>query len=301
MKIGIIGLGRMGYAIAYRAHAAGHEVVGFDPNAQIRMQAQQMGITVVESIAAVAQTTHVIWLMVPAGEITNTVFNELMGYLRAGDIVIDGGNSYFQDSIAHAKTAAARDVQFLDCGTSGGIRGQQEGFCLMVGGNKQAYTHVLPLLQALAAPGGVAHIGASGTGHYVKMVHNGIEYALLQAYAEGLHLIKDGTFKNEHINLEQLTELWNHGSIIRSFILQLAHDIFKHDQELTTISGSIAESGMGLWTVQEAKKHHIPVTEIESALEIRAQSRTTGGNYGTKVVAMMRKEFGGHAVKKVDE
>jgi 6-phosphogluconate dehydrogenase len=302
MKMGIVGLGRMGEAIAYRALEGGHEVVAFDINSQARKHAKEMGATIADSLEDVAAQTRIVWLMVPAGDTVDNVIHELKKNLKKDDIIIDGGNSKYTNSIRRAKELARDGIFFLDCGTSGGVYGRANGFCLMVGGDDATYTKVHPILEAIAAPGGMGYIGPSGTGHYVKMVHNGIEYALLQAYAEGLHLIKDGAFKDQGINLEELTRIWNVSSIIRSFILDLAHNIFiEHNELLKDISGEIAESGMGKWTVEEADKVHIPVRVIDEALKIRAWSRETGGNYATKIVAMLRKEFGGHPVKKIEE
>ena len=302
MKMGIVGLGKMGEAIAYRVLEAGHEVVAFDIDKEARKHAQEMGAIAVDSLDQVAAQTRIIWLMVPAGDTVDEVIHTLKKHLKQDDIIIDGGNSKYTNSMRRAKELARDGIFFLDCGTSGGIEGRANGFCLMVGGDDATYTKVHPILEAIAAPGGVGYIGPSGTGHYVKMVHNGIEYALLQAYAEGLHLIKDGSFKDQGLDLEELTRIWNVSSIIRSFILDLAHNIFvENNEQLKDISGEVQESGMGKWTIEEGHKTHIPVRVIEETDKIRAWSRETGGNYATKIVAMLRKEFGGHPVKKIKE
>jgi len=299
-KLGIVGLGRMGSAIAYRLLQAGHGVVGYDPSEHSRQAVAEMGGQVVASLAELAAHTNIVLVMAPAGEITENIIKELSELLPADAIIIDGGNSHYLDSMRRAQTVAQRGINFLDCGTSGGIRGRETGFCLMIGGDKSAYNRIHDFCVAIASPGGFSLVGPSGSGHYVKMVHNGIEYALLQSYAEGFQIIKEGDFKHANLDLQELSRLWNTSSIIRSFILELAHDIFAQDQELDTISGEIAESGMGLWTVQEAHKHAIPVTMIEESLRIRAWSRETGGDYATKVVALMRNKFGGHAFKKLE-
>ncbi|MCX5924917.1 MAG: decarboxylating 6-phosphogluconate dehydrogenase [Candidatus Dependentiae bacterium] len=301
MKMGIIGLGRMGSAVAFRLVQAGHEVVGFDPDSNARKVVADFGAEVVDNLAHMVARTQIVWLMVPEGKITEMAFNELLHHMSAGAIIIDGGNSQYQDSMNRAQIAAQKGISFLDCGTSGGVRGRDTGFCLMVGGNKDAYEQVCPLLEAIAAPEGFSLVGPSGVGHYVKMVHNGIEYALLQAYAEGFHIIREGSFKDADIDLQELSRLWNVSSIVRSFILELTHDIFKHDYVLDNVSGEIAESGMGLWTVQEATKHAIPVTMINESLRIRARSRETGGTYATKVVALLRNKFGGHAFNTINK
>ncbi len=301
MKLAVIGLGKMGLAIALRAHRARVPVIGFDLYAASNEHAKKEGITVAESIAALAGDTHVFMIMVPAGKPVDDVIEQLLPHLKAGDVVIDGGNSHYKDSMRRAVHLFAHGVYFLDCGTSGGIHGLTHGFCLMVGGEQVAYEAVLPILKTIAAHDGVALVGPSGVGHYVKMVHNGIEYGMLQAYAEGFHLIKEGTFKNEQIDLEQLSALWQHGAVIRSFILELTHNVFKQDQELTEISGQIGENGTGQWTVEDAHQNKIPVPVIEDALKVRGWSRESGGNYATKVIAMLRNQFGGHEFKKKED
>jgi 6-phosphogluconate dehydrogenase len=299
MKIGIIGLGRMGAGIAERIVNAGHTVFGFDLDAHNTAQAHKLGVHIENKVIDIATKVDVIWLMVPPGKPVDDVLNLLMPALKKDCIIIDGGNSNFKDSIRRAQLVAQKNVSYLDCGTSGGLHGREHGYCLMVGGDKESYDAVSPLLSLIAAPNGMAHVGPSGAGHYVKMVHNGIEYALLQGYAEGFQLLKEGTFKDVPLNLEQISDLWNHGSIIRSFLLELTHNVYKQDQEFKNVSGEIAEGGTGKWTVQEAQEHGIPVPLIEESLAVRARSRATGGNYATKLVALLRNQFGGHAVKKI--
>jgi 6-phosphogluconate dehydrogenase len=299
MNVAIIGLGKMGEALAYRAVKGGFKVFGFDLDAVACATAAKQDIHIVNNVADFAhKDIHIYWLMVPQGELVDKVIHQLRPIAHKNDIIIDGGNSKFTDSIRRAQDLASDNIYFIDCGTSGGIHGREYGFCLMVGGNKKAYDVLEPLLQAVAAPNGYAHIGSSGTGHYTKMVHNGIEYALLQAYAEGFHLLKDGMFKGEHLDLEKIAALWNHGSVIRSWILELVQDIMKEDQELADIEGNIASTGMGKWTVEQGHESHIPLPVIEESLNVRAWSEKTGGNYATKVVAMLRHKFGGHLVIK---
>ena len=267
MKLGVIGLGRMGSAIVHRVIQGGHEVVGYDPNSGAVAAAEKMGAVGASTIEQVAQQARIVWIMVPAGDPVDSVINELQKYMHAGDIIIDGGNSKFTDSIRRAEELKKLGILFLDCGTSGGLRGQEIGFSLMVGGDRNAYEKITPLFQAISAPNGFGYMGPSGTGHYVKMVHNGIEYALLQAYAEGFHLLKDGYFKD--LDLANIASVWQNGSVIRSWILELAHEVFMHDQDLKDISGEVAESGMGRWTIQEAHNHKIPTPLIEDAIEIQ--------------------------------
>jgi 6-phosphogluconate dehydrogenase len=297
MKCGIIGLGKMGFAIASRAHRAHHTIIGFDADPEMRNHARQAGITVVTTIDALPHDCDVLWLMVPAGPIVDAVLSGITPYCTPQTIIIDGGNSHFKDSIRRAQQLMQKGISYLDCGTSGGIHGLAHGFCLMVGGTKEAYTKIEPLLQAIATPQGVAHVGPSGAGHYVKMVHNGIEYGLLQAYAEGFQLLKQGNFGDE-LDLHQIAAVWQEGSVIRSFLLSLCKNIFAHDQDLSTIIGSIPEGGTGRWTVENAHEHHIPLPVIEAALQVRQTSREKGDTYATKVVALLREQFGGHAVIK---
>lgn len=292
MNIGIIGLGRMGSAIASRLIAAKFQVFGFDRDSKNCQQVETDGIVCVSDLAELAQQVKTFWLMVPAGDPVDQVIAELRPHLKNNMILIDGGNSNYSDSVRRAKSLKKDGVNFLDCGTSGGLHGKELGFSLMIGGEKNAYEQCIPFFKAIAMPGGFGLVGPSGAGHYVKMVHNGIEYALLQAYAEGLHLLRDGQYKD--LDLAQITEIWQHGSIIRSWILELAHSILEKDQKLDTVSGKIFESGTGMWTVQEAEREKIPVALIKEALEIRAHSRKSGGTYATKLVALLRHAFGGH-------
>lgn len=299
MTIGLVGLGKMGSAIAHRLIKSGFHVVGFDYDAAACEAARAMGVEITDQIITIPHHARVIWLMVPAGKPVDDVLQLLMPACQRDDIIIDGGNSHFTDTLRRALQLHEHHITLLDCGTSGGIHGKEHGFSLMVGGDKNAFEKVEPILQALAAPNGYALVGPSGAGHYVKMVHNGIEYALMQAYGEGFQLIKEGSFARDNLDLATITRVWNHGAVIRSWLCELSHDIFKHDQELKHVGGQIEESGTGKWTVQEARKQKVPVTLIEDALKIRAQSRTTGGNYATKVVALLRNAFGGHTFTKV--
>lgn len=301
MNIAIIGLGRMGSAIADRARKAGHTVFGFDMNENACDAARVMGIQIVDTIRSLADKADVFWLMVPVGDPVDQSIRELQDVIQLNSIIIDGGNSKFTDSQRRAQELIEYNITFLDCGTSGGLKGHEIGFSLMVGGDRSAYEKITPLLKAIAAPHGYGYVGPSGAGHYVKMVHNGIEYALMQAYAEGFQLLKEGSFKAQHLDLESITGIWQHGSVIRSWLLDLSHDIFKHDQLLKNVNGFIAEGGTGKWTVEDAHKNNVPLPVIEDALNVRAQSRITGGNYATKIVALLRNAFGGHAVDKVEQ
>jgi len=297
VNVAIIGLGKMGEALAYRLVQAGHAVFGFDVNSDSCAMAQKSGVQIVNAVTDFADhTIQVFWLLVPQGELVDKVISQLRSVLKAGDIIIDGGNSKFTDSMRRAQELAVDNIFFIDCGTSGGIHGRENGFCLMVGGDKKAYDTIAPLLLSVATPGGCAYVGPSGAGHYVKMVHNGIEYGLLQAYAEGFHLLKNGEFESAHLDLEKIASLWNHGSVIRSWILDLVYDVMRDDQDLNDIAGNVASTGMGKWTVECAHKSGVPISVIEESLKVREWSEKTGGNYATKIVAMLRNKFGGHAV-----
>jgi 6-phosphogluconate dehydrogenase len=300
MNIAVIGLGRMGSAVAYRLVKAGYHVTGFDLDATLCAQAHAMGVVIASNISACIANASLVWLMVPAGQVVDAVLRDILPHVQQGAIIVDGGNSKFTDSQRRAQQLAQRGLVFLDCGTSGGVHGKEHGFSLMVGGDKASYDRLIPVFTALAAPEGFGYVGPSGAGHYVKMVHNGIEYALMQSYAEGLQLIKDGSFKEQELDLYEITRIWNHGAVIRSWLLELTQNIMHtyDDAALERVSGAIEESGTGQWTVQEAQAHNVPVKLIEDALAIRAQSRATGGDYATKLVALMRNAFGGHAVGK---
>lgn len=298
MKVGIVGLGRMGNAIAQRLVQADHEVQGFDIDQLSCQKAKSIGVTITFDTAMLAQNNSIIWLMVPAGPTVDKTIETLLPHMKEGDIIVDGGNSNFANSMKRAKMLETKKIFFLDCGTSGGLLGREIGFSLMVGGDQAAYEKIQPLFTAIAAKNGVAHVGPCGAGHYVKMVHNGIEYGILQAYAEGFHLLRGGTFKESNLDLEKITRVWSNGSVIRSWLLDLAHDIFEKDQKLDNISGEIGATGMGAWSIEDAKKNNVPVPVMQASLDARAWSQKTGGNYATKVVSLFRNAFGGHSVKK---
>lgn len=296
MKIGIIGLGKMGGAIAQRLVAGGHEVFAYGRNVQNMQHARDNGVIIVENALALLNHASTIFLMIPAGKAIDETISVLKNNLPKDSIVIDGGNSFYKDSMRRAQELQNIGVHYLDCGTSGGMHGREYGYCLMVGGDKQVYNSTLPLLQNIASKDGVAHVGPSGAGHYVKMIHNGIEYGLLQAYAEGFHLLHNGAF--EKLDLHQIAQLWDTSSIIRSFLLKLAINVYKEDQDFKNIVGSIAEGGTGKWTVDTAKEYNVPMKLIEQSLQTRAESREAGGSYATKLIALLRNQFGGHEVKK---
>jgi 6-phosphogluconate dehydrogenase len=297
MHVGIVGLGKMGMAMLNRLIEHDISVVGYDPYAE--EVACDMRCSRVTTYQELVEQTSIILISVPAGDPVGTVVDELTAHADQIDIVVDMGNSYYEHSVKRGRQLAKHGVAFLDCGVSGGIRGEEIGFSCMIGGDTDAYESCKPIFKALAAPDGYGRVGPSGAGHYVKMVHNGIEYALLQAYAEGFHVLREGEYEN--LDLAQISNIWSHGSIVRSFILDLVHDVMKDDQAFTNISGYVAEGGTGRWTVEEAQKHNIPATTITDALRIRLLSEQTGGTYATKLVALLRHAFGGHKVYKEEK
>lgn len=293
-KIGIIGLGKMGEAIAYRLKKEKIEVEGFDIDAKNCEGAKEIGVKIAHSLELLIKNNETIWIMVPVNAV-DTIIDHIIIHAKPDTIVIDGGNSHFADSQKRFQKLKEKNIHFLDCGTSGGIAGRRYGFCLMVGGEKDIFKKLEPIFFTLAMTGplGYDHVGPSGAGHYVKMVHNGIEYGIMQAYAEGFHLLHDGEFKNK-LRLDSIARLWNHGSIIRSHLLKLLEKIFYDHENFDDVSGFAAESGMGKWTVEEGKKQKIPTPVIETACNVRKESQKTGGNFATKLVALLRNKFGGH-------
>ncbi|HZP80550.1 MAG TPA: decarboxylating 6-phosphogluconate dehydrogenase [Chthonomonadaceae bacterium] len=299
MEIGIVGLGRMGGNMAERLIRHGHRVVGSDPSPDARERLDKLGGvgtgSVTEMISKLTQTPKVVWSMVPSGKVTESVIQEAAAALHPGDILIDGGNSRYSDSVRRYNEMKARGIHFLDAGTSGGVWGLKEGYCLMVGGDDEPYKTVEPLLLALAPEGGLLHTGPAGSGHYVKMVHNGIEYALMQSYAEGFEILKASPYPD--LDLHAICELWQHGSVIRSWLLELAADAFAKDPNLDQITGYVEDSGEGRWTVQESIEHTVPAPVIALSLYLRFRSRQQD-SFSMKVLAALRNEFGGHAVHK---
>jgi len=288
MKVGLVGLGRMGSGIAERLRAAGHDVVGYDADAA-RSQVGSL-----RELVAALTPPRVVWLMVPAGDATQALVDELAGLLSASDTVVDGGNSYYRDSLRRAAQLAARGIGFLDAGTSGGVSGREAGFCLMVGGPKAAFEAVEPLLRALAPPGGYAHVGPAGGGHYAKMAHNAIEYGLLQAYAEGFSLLNASEYDYD---LSRLASLWNHGAVVRSWLLELAERALSADARLESLRGFVEDSGEGRWAVQEAVERALPLPVITLSLFQRFASREENA-FANRFIAALRREFGGHAVRE---
>jgi 6-phosphogluconate dehydrogenase len=297
MQLAMIGLGRMGGNMVQRLRQGGHEVVVYDQNADAVKASAATGAKAAKDLADVVRQLsprRVIWVMVPAGDPVESILEQLMPHLSKGDIVIEGGNSNFRDSLRRAETLKVRGIEFVDAGTSGGIWGLKLGYCLMIGASDSAFRYCEPIFQALTPQDGYAHVGPPGSGHYVKMIHNGIEYGMLQAYAEGyeiLHASRD--FK---VNLGQIAKLWNHGSVVRSWLNELAERAFARDDQLSTIRGYVEDSGEGRWTVEEAMRLDVPAPVITLSLLARLRSRQQE-SFGAKVIAALRKEFGGHSVQ----
>ena len=287
MRLGIVGLGRMGANMAERLRRGGHEVIGYDRNPAVSDVESLPKL--VEALAA----PRAVWVMVPAGDPTERTINELADILQPGDLIVDGGNSNFRDSIRRGAELEKRQLLFADAGTSGGVWGLENGYCLMVGGVDEAFQRIEPALRTLAPEDGYAHVGPVGAGHFSKMVHNGIEYAMLQAYAEGFEILKGSQFT---FDLHQLALLWNHGSVIRSWLLELAESALAKDPDLANVRGYVEDSGEGRWTVLEAINENVPAPTITMSLFARFVSRQDD-SFAMKMIAALRNEFGGHAVR----
>ena len=301
MRLAMIGLGKMGANMARRLCRKGIEVVGYDRDAATvaGLAAETSMVAAVSVADAVSKLTapRVVWLMLPSGDPTENQLKELAAMLSPGDVVIDGGNSNYKDSQRRGAWLAELGIEFMDAGTSGGVWGLDNGYCLMVGGSKEVAAIMTPVLQALApAPDrGWAHVGPVGAGHYSKMLHNGIEYGMMQALAEGLDLLKNK--KEFDFDLAQLTELWRHGSVVRSWLLDLTADALKEDQELASIAPHVSDSGEGRWTVIDSVEQGVSAPVLTLALQMRFASQDDTG-YANRLLAMMRNAFGGHAIKR---
>jgi len=300
MKAAVIGLGKMGANMARRLIRGGHQIVGYDRSPGITQELAGSENLIpafsLEEIINFLPQPRVIWIMVPAGKTTEKVINWLTPLLEEGDILIDGGNSNYQDTLKRGKTLAERGIFFIDVGTSGGIWGLSEGYSMMIGGEKEAVNTITPLLETLA-PGkhiGWGHVGPFGAGHFVKMIHNGIEYGMMQAYAEGFEIMKA---KEEfQLDLGQVAEIWRYGSVIRSWLLDLTARALEENPDLDGIKGWVADSGEGRWTVFESIALDIPAPVITAALQARFVSRQEE-SFAAKILAAMRNQFGGHAIK----
>ena len=298
MRLAMIGLGRMGGNMVERLMRGGHELVVFDRSPEAVKRYADLGAKPVGDASGAAQALsgpRIVWIMVPSGKPVDDTIADLVPMLSEGDIIIDGGNSNFHDTIRRSKDLAAKGIELVDSGTSGGIWGLENGYCLMIGASRKAFTLCEPIFKTLAPPQGYAHVGPPGAGHYVKMVHNGIEYGMLQAYAEGYEILNAAPhFK---LDLHQISAVWNHGSVVRSWLNELAEVAFSKDPKLSALKGYVEDSGEGRWTVQEAVDINVPAPVITLSLLMRLRSRQEE-SFSAKVIAALRNEFGGHAVKK---
>jgi 6-phosphogluconate dehydrogenase len=291
MQLGMVGLGRMGSGMTKRLQQHGHDVKTYDP--AVKSTAKTLG-----ALAKQLEAPRHVWMMVPSGEITEDTFQKLLRVLEPGDTIVDGGNSNFRDSQRRYKEARKQKISFVDIGVSGGIWGLEVGFCLMAGGDKAPLKRLQPVCEALAPENGYAHVGASGAGHFTKMVHNGIEYGLMQAYAEGFELMYHSEFD---LDLSEIAGIWRYGSVVRSWLLELLHAAMEqHGDKLDDIAAYVEDSGEGRWTINEAINENVPVPVISAALYARFASRQEI-NFSAKVAAALRNQFGGHAVKAVKD
>ena len=296
MQTALIGLGKMGYPLALNI-AEQHKVIAFDVNEGLRKSISAEGIAVTDSLPSLIEKLSgrkIIWLMVPAGKIVDGIIDELIPLLNANDIIIDGGNSFFKESVRRAEKLLQHNIHYLDCGTSGGTSGARNGICAMIGGNKEAFDFCEPLFQSIALPKGYLYCGESGSGHFTKMVHNGIEYGMMQSIAEGFAMMHASIYD---FNLKEVAELWNKGSVIRSWLIELTANAFAKDAKLDKIKGIAHSSGEAQWMIDTAKEMNMEVPVIDMSLQLRYASLQKE-TYAAKVVAALRNEFGGHAVER---
>ena len=300
MELAMIGLGKMGMNMATRLARGGHRVIGFartDATVQEAIKLGAEGAYTLEEAVSKLSAPRIVWLMIPAGKVTHDTVQHLSTLLEKGDIVIDGGNSNYKDSVLHAEMLQPKGIEFVDCGTSGGIWGLTEGYSLMIGGEPEVVGKLRPIFETLA-PGpdkGWGHVGPHGAGHYVKMIHNGLEYGMMQAFAEGFSILK--AKKEFGMDLAQISHIWQHGSVVRSWLLDLAARALDEDTELKDIKPWVADSGEGRWTVFESIDLDVPAPVITLSLQMRFASRDEE-NFTARMLAALRNQFGGHAIKK---
>jgi 6-phosphogluconate dehydrogenase len=292
MQLGMIGLGRMGHGMTERLREGGHDVKTYDPNVESRTASS------LDELKGQLDAPRAFWLMIPAGKITEDSFQHLLQLADEGDVIVDGGNSNFRDSMRRYAEAKQRGIHFIDTGVSGGVWGLEIGFCLMVGGDDEPVKRIEPIFKTLAPEDGYAHVGAGGAGHFVKMVHNGIEYGLMQSYAEGFELMEHSQFD---IDPRQVSGIWRNGSVVRSWLLELLHAAFEqHGSKLEDIAPYVEDSGEGRWTINEAIEMSVPVPVIAASLFARFASRDEI-KFSARVAAALRQQFGGHAVRALQQ
>jgi len=297
MQIGLVGLGKMGFNLALNLQSKGYDVVAYDINEATRKAISDTGITAVTSLEQLAlkvESKRVIWLMIPAGPLVDETLETLKPHLSVGDIVIDGGNSFYKDSRRRARELEALQIDYLDCGTSGGTEGARHGVCAMIGGNKFAFSYCEKIFKDISIENGYLYCGTSGSGHFVKMVHNGIEYGMMQSIAEGFEVMHKSEFK---LDLEKVAGVWNHGSVVRSWLMELTENALRKDPDLSAIKGIMHSSGEGKWTLETALEKQIATPVIALSLLMRYRS-LEDDTFSGKIVAALRNEFGGHAVEK---
>ena len=297
MELGFIGLGKMGMNMVTRLQQGKHRVVAYDRTADLIKQAESVGCVgaaSLEDMVSKLKAPRIVWIMVPSGAPTEETVNKVASLLSAGDIIIDGGNTNFHDDVRRAAELKKKNIHYVDAGTSGGIWGLKLGYCLMVGGDKAVIDQLAPIFKTLAPENGWAHMGSAGAGHYVKMVHNGIEYSMMQGYAEGFELMSKSEYK---LDLPKIADLWMQGSVVRSWLLELTAGALKQDPKLEGLKGYVQDSGEGRWTILDAIDKDVPVPTLTAALFTRFRSRQTE-SFAEKMLAAMRNAFGGHAVKK---
>ncbi|HLG23860.1 MAG TPA: decarboxylating 6-phosphogluconate dehydrogenase [Candidatus Nanoarchaeia archaeon] len=298
MKIGFIGLGRMGFNIVLNLKSKKVDVVAHNRSPEPVDEIKKKGVSVAYSVDELMKklpAQKIVWIMVTAGKPVDAVIEELLPCLKKGDIVVDGGNSFYKDSVRRYEYLRKKGINFIDIGTSGGLKGARYGACLTIGGDEKIFRKIEPVCRAMSQKDGYAYVGKSGAGHFVKMVHNGIEYALLESYGEGYELLLNGPYKN--LDFEKISKTWKNGSVIRSWLVELAEDAFKKDPKLSKIEGVIGGGETGRWTIETAKEFGTDVSMIELSLEQRKKSQANP-RFAGKVVAALRNEFGGHAVIK---
>jgi 6-phosphogluconate dehydrogenase len=297
MQLGFVGLGKMGLNMVTRLERGGHDIVAYDRSAEAIGKAEAVkasGVASLDALVGALQAPRHVWVMVPAGDPTESTIAALSNLLSPGDVIIDGGNTNFHDDQRRAKTLAGKQLHYVDAGTSGGIWGLTEGYCLMVGGEADICKRLEPIFLTLAPTDGYLHVGDHGAGHYVKMIHNGIEYGMMQAYAEGFELMHESAYP---IDLAKVAALWDHGSVVRSWLLQLAARALAEDADLAAITGYVEDSGEGRWTVLEGIERSVPMPVLTASLYTRFRSRQNNP-FGERMLAALRNQFGGHAVKK---
>ena len=302
MKLAMIGLGRMGMNMAKRLLQGGHQVVAYNRSPEKTEQLVKDGAMGAYSLVEVAEklsSPRIVWMMLPAGQAVDDHIHELKDLLGPGDIVIDGGNTYYKDDILRANLLDEKSVRFMDVGVSGGIWGLKIGYCMMIGGEKETFKQLEPIFKTLAPQEGYLYCGATGAGHFVKMVHNGIEYGMMQAYGEGFEILEASAYA-ESFNYAEIAHLWNQGSVVRSWLLELAEEAFRNDAKLTDIKGYVEDSGEGRWTIQQALETGVPAQVITLSLLSRFRSRQEDP-FSDRVLAALRREFGGHAVVSGDK